>query len=167
MALHYLIDGYNLLRAPRIPPGTWQKKREALLKLLSSRRPYGRNQATVIFDSRQGGGERQARGRVEVLFAPGSADDWIIEQVREVRNRRVVVVVSDDQGLRRMIRGTGTRWLSCAAFMGSARPAGARSPTQAENLGPRDYRGIEEEVAVGVACRRPFPLVIPRGLSRH
>lgn len=119
MSLRYLIDGYNLLYAlPVMPQGNWEDKRTTLLDTLLTQQPYGKNKCSIVFDSRQGTGERTAHGVLEVIFTAGeTADDWIIHHVRDAANPRTLVVVTDDQSLRRMIRGTGAKWLPTEEFM--------------------------------------------------
>jgi len=117
--LHYLIDGYNLLFAlPQLPPGTWVEKRLGLLMWLTQTRPQGRNQATVVFDNRQGWGNQDHYSDITLVYTSGeTADDWIIRKTRETKNPRILVVVSNDKGIQRMIRGTGARWMSADAFI--------------------------------------------------
>jgi len=119
MSLHYLIDGYNLLYAlPEMPPGAWPDKRASLVRWLQDRRPHGQNRVTVVFDSREGLGDQTRAGEFQIIYTAGeTADDWISRRVREVSNPRVLVVVTDDQGLRRMIRGTGAKWASAKEFI--------------------------------------------------
>jgi len=133
MALHYLIDGYNLLYAlPDIPPGPWPEKREIFLKLLETSQPQGRNKMTVIFDNRQGDGGKEMRGPVEIVYTSGeTADDWLTAYVRKVTNPRMCIVVTDDQGLRRMIRGTGARSMATQDFLKPS-PATTRKPKTLE-----------------------------------
>ncbi len=126
MSLHYLIDGYNLLYAlPEIPPGPWTTKREVFLSLLAKSKPQGNNRMTVVFDSRDGGGSRTQKGSIEIVYTAGeTADDWIVKAVRKTPNPRVTVVVTNDQTIRRLIRGTGAKWLSTQDFLkkDAARP---------------------------------------------
>ncbi len=124
MSLHYLIDGYNLLYAlPEIPAGPWSTKREIFLTRLVQLRPQGNNKVTVIFDSRDGGGSRQQKGAIEIIYTAGeTADDWIIQAVRKAPNPRIVVVITNDQTIRRLIRGTGAKWLSTEDFLKAAKP---------------------------------------------
>jgi len=129
--LHYLIDGYNVLFAfPEMPPGTWIEKRLGLLLWLSQVRPQGKNPSTVVFDNRQGWGNEEHHHDITVVYTSGeTADDWIIRKVRETKNPRVLVVVSNDKGIRQMIQGTGARWMSAQFFMHSTKtPAPAVPP---------------------------------------
>ncbi|HVO32786.1 MAG TPA: NYN domain-containing protein [Elusimicrobiota bacterium] len=130
MSLHYLVDGFNLLYAlPDMPPGPWERKRQALVEWLRRRRPHGNNRLTIVFDSRQGFGDRQQMADCEVIYTAGqTADDWISEQVRRVPNPRIVVVVTNDRGLQTLIRGTGARIVSCDDFVRWARKDQPRRP---------------------------------------
>jgi predicted RNA-binding protein with PIN domain len=129
MAYHFLIDGYNVLYAfPKMPQGTWEARRAALLKWLETERPYGRNTVTVVFDSREGTGSRTRRGEIDVVYTAGeTADDWIGAQTRSAKNARALVVVTNDKGIRDLVRGTGARWMSASSFIEKkpARPAPA------------------------------------------
>lgn len=121
--LHYLIDGYNLLYAlPEMPPGTWLEKRQQLLQWLVGVRPMGQNAATVVFDNRQGWGNQDHYQGMAIVYTSGeTADDWISNKVRETKNPRILIVVSNDKGIQRMIKGTGAKWLSAHDFLASAK----------------------------------------------
>ncbi len=145
MSLHYLIDGYNLLYAlPEIPPGPWPTKREIFLALLLKSKPQGKNRITVVFDSRDGGGSRQQKGAIEIVYTAGeTADDWIIQAVRKAPNPRVVVVVTDDQAIRRLIRGTGAKWMPTQDFL---KPDKALPGQRTEQRSEIDSNAITEEL---------------------
>ena len=116
--LHYLIDGYNLLYAmPQLPGGTWQEKRTQLLEWLLKDRPYGRNVVTVVFDNKKGMGGSDTFAELGIVFTDHeTADEWISRRVRQTLNPRVMVVVTDDMGLRRQIQGTGAKWMGATEF---------------------------------------------------
>ena len=145
MSLHYLIDGYNLLYAlPDIPPGPWAAKREIFLAMLAHVKPQGNNRMTVIFDSREGGGNRSRKGTIDIVYTSGeTADDWIIQAVRKAPNPRVMVVVTNDQAIRRLIRGTGAKWISTQDFMKSGV---ASSPPKPPAVDKDIYDAISEEL---------------------
>ena len=115
---HYLLDGYNLLYAlPEMPAGSWEAKRAALLEKIAREEPQGNNPLTVVFDSREGPGSQSRSGAIDVAYTSGeTADDWIGHFVRRATNPRILIVVTDDQGLRRLVRGTGAKWLSTREF---------------------------------------------------
>ena len=138
MSFHYLIDGYNVLYAfPKMPPGTWEARRSALLLWLTKERPYGRNRATVVFDSRQGSGNWTRRGEIEVVYTAGeTADEWISAMTRSAKNPRALVVVSNDKGIRDLVRGTGAKWMSAESFIQKkpSRPSPSTEPLPPDDI---------------------------------
>jgi predicted RNA-binding protein with PIN domain len=132
MSLHYLIDGYNVLHAlPELPLGAWEKKRDALLQLIAREKPHGKNRITVVFDSREGMGNQSRQGEIHVAYTSGeTADDWISQYVRQTSNPRIVIVVTNDQGLRRLIRGTGAKSIGAEEFWRQAKPAAGPPPRE-------------------------------------
>jgi predicted RNA-binding protein with PIN domain len=129
VAYRYLIDGYNLLYAlPQMPAGSWQDKREALIAWLKKRRPQGKNAVTLVFDSRQGLGDRMVHDDITVVYTAGeTADDWIGDQVRKVANPRALIVVSNDRGVQILVKGTGARFMSSTDFLPKASSSDAVS----------------------------------------
>jgi predicted RNA-binding protein with PIN domain len=143
MSQHYVVDGYNLLYAlPEMPAGSWEDKRNSLLKSLLDRRPHGANRLTVVFDSREGFGNREMHQTIEVIFTAGeTADEWITAFVRKTPQPRSVIVVTDDKGLQRMIRGTGAKSLGAKEFW-------SRVPTARSQPSPptEELKDITEEL---------------------
>ena len=69
-------------RAPGRP-----KTRHPLALLSPKSKPQGNNRMTVVFDSREGAGNRTQKGAIEVVYTAGeTADDWIIQAVRKAPN---------------------------------------------------------------------------------
>lgn len=128
MAIHYLIDGYNLLYALKeIPKGTLMEKRAKVLSLLRERVPQGKNSLTVVFDSREGEGNRVKEQGVQVIYTAGeTADDRIIHMVRTAANPRIMIVVSNDKGIQHLIKGTGAKFLFVDDFLKPARSSTPR-----------------------------------------
>lgn len=120
---------------PDIPPGSLENKRDALLRRLLNEKPYGRNAVTVVFDSREGGGQKSRQGEAGIVFTAGeTADDWIIRYVRTEKNPRILRVVTDDQGICRMIRGTGAQSMGTQEFWKTSRRS--RDPEPSEPTKP-------------------------------
>ena len=110
MSLHYVIDGYNLIKhqafslADRFKDG-----RLALIQFLRSEKPCGssKNKITVVFDGYPRGLDFQDTD-IEIIFSgEESADDRIISMVRSPRGARNIVVVSDDRQLRDSVKCRG------------------------------------------------------------
>ena len=120
MAVHIIIDGYNLIRQSpelnRLDRRDLQEGREALLELLASYKKIKRHKITVVFDGtddyslyRQ---REQSRG-IRVLFSRrGETADTVIKCMAE-QEREGALVVSSDREVARFAA-------SCkAATMGS------------------------------------------------
>lgn len=133
----YLVDAYNLLYAwPEIPAGSLETKREFIMRWLQDHRPQGRNAVILVFDSREGSGNRYSTKDMQVVFTAGeTADDWISAHVRAGKKGASSIVITNDQGLRRMIRGTGAKWMSCDEFLAREKTE-AHTPPKRDN--PRD-----------------------------
>jgi predicted RNA-binding protein with PIN domain len=134
VAFHFLVDGYNLLYTlDELPSGSLQDKREKLLRLLTQRRPQGKNKLTVVFDSRQGMGNEGDQGGIHIVFTAGeTADDWISARVRKAPQPRTLIVVSNDKGIQLDVRGTGARFISVDEFLKNSqadRPTSSASHT--------------------------------------
>ena len=127
MSLHYLLDGYNVLKqmeAFRDLP--LEEGRRGLLKWISDSRPQGRvnNQVTVVFDGIEG--SCSLDGEIRVIFSDGcSADDKIKRMVEEDAGRKNCVVVSDDKDIFLYARSLGAKIMSVAAF--TSKPGGSHT----------------------------------------
>ena len=118
MSLHYLLDGYNVLKqmAPfRDLP--LEEGRRGLLRWIGDSRPQGsvNNQVTVVFDGAEGSSSLE--GEIRVIFSDGcSADDKIKRMVEEMPAKKNCVVVTDDKDIFLYARSLGARVMSVAAF---------------------------------------------------
>jgi len=103
MALHLIVDGYNLLvQTGRIGPGTnlnSEKAREAFLRDLAAYRQRKPHAITVVFDGwQQGWGTEQQEHRLglEVIFSRrGEKADQVIQRLAAEFGSACAVVSSD------------------------------------------------------------------------
>lgn len=128
MALHFILDGYNITRSAKNPMtgGTLEEERGRLVQLVQSRRPQGSaaNRVTIVFDGPEqmpymnSIGERSYVGDIEVMFSGGRSADDIIEEIG-LRDKPAAetVVVSNDRGLRRRLGGSGVKFISVEEFL--------------------------------------------------
>lgn len=146
MALHYFIDGYNLIHSHfALAKGPLQMRRERLLGWMESQRPHGsaRNRATVVFDGRPGRSWTGWRGEVQVVFSDErDADSVIKDRIDALSNPRVAVVVTDDRAIQRWVRGAGALVMSCREFL-SERATPRAEPAEAP--GADDIQRINDE----------------------
>lgn len=146
MAVHLIIDGYNLLGAGR-RGGTdsepWSEAaREDLLRRLGAYRQRRGHAVTVVFDGwRAGGGseQREHRGGVEVIYSRrGEPADSVIGRLAKEYGTACAVVSSDGE-VGRSARAAGALvilapefWmkLSDASFRSAAAPFKELDPEQ-------------------------------------
>src|SRR5258708_7153259 len=114
MSLHYLLDGYNILKqAPAFRDLPLEEGRKGFLRWIENARPQGsvNNQVTVVFDGAEG--SQGFHGEIRVVFSDGcSADDQIKRMVEEDNDRKNCVVVSDDKDIFLYARSLGARVMS-------------------------------------------------------
>jgi predicted RNA-binding protein with PIN domain len=145
MALHFILDGYNIIKSDAagvLTQGSLEEQRKRLVTLLNTARPQGssRNCLTVVFDgpfeSPYFGGSfpRYQDGDVEIIFSEGDTADERIERLVAAHPRPAdIVVVTDDKGLRRMLGGSGVKFMAVAElsrrlFKGARPSAGGNDP---------------------------------------
>ena len=112
MAVHIIIDGYNLIRQSAelslLDRRDLQQGREALLELLAAYKKIKRHQITVVFDGTDAYSlyrQRDQTKGIKILFSRrGETADTVIKRMVE-REREGALVVSSDRdvaGFRRV-----------------------------------------------------------------
>jgi predicted RNA-binding protein with PIN domain len=126
MSLHYILDGYNVIRqSDFLSRGKLEDSRAALISFLRDRKPCGsiNNKITVVFDGKDDVFYRQDKGAIEVVFARGeSADERIKRMVEDLPNPKQAVVVSDDKDIFLFIRSLGARPMGVLEFLDKGQP---------------------------------------------
>ncbi|NUM53624.1 MAG: NYN domain-containing protein [Candidatus Hydrogenedentes bacterium] len=127
MSSIYLIDAYNVMyQCPQLRPlarRDFEAARDALVDRVSRYCGTTGEPAKVIFDGRGRTPElhtpyRGAPG-LEVIYSPGhlTADAVIEREVYSAHNRREIVVVSGDRGIRDLCRGLGSLVMAPEHFL--------------------------------------------------
>ena len=109
MSLHFIIDGYNLIKqTPVLNKANLEDSRAALIDFLNIERPQGskNNQVTIVFDGKEGNFYYQVSPySIEVIFSiEQSADDKIISLVEESAHPKAIVVVTNDRQIQLSVR---------------------------------------------------------------
>jgi predicted RNA-binding protein with PIN domain len=127
MALHYILDGYNIIKQiENAVPHLLESERENLIHLIELYRPQGslRNSVTIVFDGRSGVISRLEPSVVKTIFTPTgeSADDRIKRMVAEAKNKKCLVVVTDDRDIQYTVRPLGAAVVSVGEFLSRIKP---------------------------------------------
>lgn len=154
MALHLIIDGYNLMGAAKgrlLDPATdLELSRETLLKRIRALRLQKPARITVVFDSTGPSTTWESWAGMKVAFAGGGgrADEAIIRMVRE--NPQGAIVATSDRALAEACRRMGAAVLSSGELWArlerspGCRQAGRYMPEkdywEQEAQGPRGSR---------------------------
>jgi predicted RNA-binding protein with PIN domain len=120
MSLHFIIDGYNLIkhRCFRPPPGI-HDSRFALIQFLRIEKPCGssKNKVTIVFDGYSGDFSLSGL-EFEVIFSCEDSADARIKKILENSSAaKSSVVVSDDRQIRDFARLCGAVSLGIDGFL--------------------------------------------------
>jgi hypothetical protein len=143
MALHLIIDGYNLIRQSpylqEMDARDLELGREALLEGLAAyRQARPQHKITVVFDGWLGGDLKESRdrraGMTIVYSRRGERADEVIKRLLE-KERSRAVVVSSDRELQEYAVKVSAAWISAPEFeMSHLRGAAAGFPDADEEV---------------------------------
>ncbi len=123
MAIHIIIDGYNLIRQSAVLAGLdrqdLQLGRDALVDLLAAYKKVKPHKITVVFDGTEQHSRYPSRDRVkgiEIRFsqADKSADDLIRRMAQNEKFK--ALVVSSDREVINAAESAGATAMDCVAF---------------------------------------------------
>lgn len=149
MSLHFVIDGYNLIKQTAVLNKiNLEDSREALVRFLKIRRPQGNNPVTVVFDGIEGGFYCRDISNIEVIFSSHqSADDRIKRMVERSPNPKNMVVVTNDREIRSFAEDHRAQIKKVEEFLAKFNPKSA-NPRSDDNkaLSPQKASEITEEM---------------------
>jgi predicted RNA-binding protein with PIN domain len=119
MSLHFILDGYNLIK--KIPEFSSKKirhAREDLIRLIEEKRLTGskRNRVTVVFDGYSDDFSSKRQIPFEIIFAK-DADEKIRDIIKKVDNPKEIVVITDDRQLQDSVRLLGAKVQNLESFL--------------------------------------------------
>lgn len=126
--MHWLIDGYNVLRRdPALLAAERQglaAGRQALLWKVAAVARRSADRFTVVFDGAPGPGPAARGGRLAVVFArpPERADDVLVRAARQEKSG--AVIVTSDRTLATAVRRAGAVVVSAEAFLEAVEASG-------------------------------------------
>ncbi len=115
--LHYIIDGYNVLKQlPHLERRTLKDGRFGLIRYFEICRPQGsiKNKVTIVFDGKSEvnlpSQYELRKTNLEIVFSQDeTADDKIKKLIRRIPNPKQVIVVTDDRELQQGVRMYGIK----------------------------------------------------------
>jgi predicted RNA-binding protein with PIN domain len=121
MALHYLIDGYNVIhQMPECDSLKLETQRLKLVQFIENHRPQGsvKNKVTIVFDGQGGHLQSSISSMVETIFSVGeSADEKIKSIVEDSKNPKNIIIVTDDRDIQIAVRKSGASIMPVAEFL--------------------------------------------------
>lgn len=120
MSVHYIVDGYNVLKQlPDLEGRPLKNGRWGLIHYFEIYRPQGsiKNKVTIVFDGKSEVGlpsERQLKkSNLDVVFSQDeTADEKIKKLVCRIPNPKQVIVVTDDRELKEAVKMYGVKVIS-------------------------------------------------------
>lgn len=119
-----IIDGYNLLFAQKDEVTNLESDRTTLLELIGKYNSKKGAAIKLVFDVKNNvfafdSKTKTERGKIGVIFSPKgtSADDYIIELVRDSENKGGIIVVSSDRKIISAIKKMGAQTISSPEFL--------------------------------------------------
>lgn len=119
--MHYFLDGYNLLFRSIDDDKELQQQREALLRELTEKLELLSLDITIVFDAAYSPGDvSRIRSRhVEVVYtaAGETADNYILDELREIPQAHQETVITSDKGLAWHARRCGAKTIDIETFI--------------------------------------------------
>jgi len=126
MALHFILDGYNVLKkTSALADMKIEVGRETLVRLIETYQPQGslNNPVTIIFDGGPGMTAVSHESPVRVFFTyEQSADEEIKRRVQESGRKRSLVVVTDDREIQYYVKSLGAQVMPTNDFLARLKP---------------------------------------------
>ncbi|MCK5533480.1 NYN domain-containing protein [bacterium] len=130
MSLHYIIDGYNVIKQVTYLSGLKLKNgRDSLISILEKHRPQGslKNKVTIVFDGKDNtfishnissASLIKTNSNINVIFSKNeTADDKIKRIARKAINPKILIVITDDKEILYFLRSYGIKTQSVKQFL--------------------------------------------------
>jgi len=129
MSLHYVLDGYNIIKRSDFSARKILKdSRCDLARFIATKKPCGspKNKVTIVFDGVNdlNNPPLLKEKEIEIIFTrQQSADSLIKKMVESSPNPKRMVVVSDDKEIQFFVKSCAGRCMSVAEFMEKGNPS--------------------------------------------
>jgi len=148
VALHIIIDGYNLIGSEKGLTGSLELKRNRLIRQLQQYREGKGYPITVVFDGWRSGWIHEVEertGGISVIFSQlGEKADSVIQRLAREMGSGCVVVTSD-QEIRRAVEASGAVAIYAGEFTAKLRNLEIEIEDEGfQGLGDEGLKGIRE-----------------------
>ncbi|MCG2712635.1 MAG: NYN domain-containing protein [Candidatus Omnitrophica bacterium] len=148
MSLHYIIDGYNVVKQVSFLTGKkLSSGREGLVRFIERYKPQGskRNEVTIVFDGKAEVVSPRMKTDIGVIFSRSeSADDVIKRMIEKTSNPSQYVVVSDDKAVAFYCRSIGAKWLGVKDFIANT---GLKKRLRKKSSYEHESKELAEDIA--------------------
>jgi len=152
----YYIDGYNVIHHSSVlrplAAQSFELARETLIEKVSRYCVASGSQAKIVFDGRGRGKDTSvsptAQG-VEIIYSPGhvTADALIERVVYNATDRRSIIVVSADRGIRNLCGNLNALVMQPDNFLSSVHEADSQTRSTLQHMQKADtQRRVEERL---------------------
>jgi predicted RNA-binding protein with PIN domain len=139
MSLHYVIDGYNVVRHASFAVKGHASPAVSLIQCIRNNRLCGsmKNRVTIVFDGYPTmSNPQQPLSDCEVVFSQDeSADDRIRFMVEHIANPKIVIVITDDRSVQFHAKAAGAAVCGVEEFI-TSKEASAAVKRQKADLKP-------------------------------
>jgi len=149
MSLHYVLDGYNIIKQVQFAKLALKDGRKSLIRFIETFRPQGsrQNKITVVFDGKKDVFSALFKSEVKVVFTKDeTADQWIKRYIEKAAQPKDFVVITDDKEIKFFVRALGAKVISVQEFMGKAQRKFLPPKKEERVLSPDELRKITEEL---------------------
>lgn len=124
MSLHYILDGYNIVKHPLLTPSIDKKIKNCcnvILELVRIKKLCGssNNKITVVFDGFSNAEElKRHYSNINVIFSKKDTADGVIKRIVESSsNPKNIMVVSDDKEIKFFVKDVGAQAIGVEEFI--------------------------------------------------
>ena len=145
MSLHYIIDGYNLMKqVTRLTGKKLDRGRESFIHFLETERPQGsrRNKVTVVFDGHPDVYAPHINSEIEIIFSRGESADEKIKKMMESLQQKNLVVVTDDNEVKYMAKIQGVKVAGTREFLAKKIRKESNLAKEEEKINPETSSAI-------------------------
>ena len=148
MSLHYIIDGYNVVKQVTFLSGQKLRTgREGLVRFIEQYKPQGskRNKVTIVFDGQSEVLSPAMKTDIRVIFSRNeSADDVIKRMIEKSSTPGQFVIVSDDKAVVFYCRSIGAKGLAVKKFIANT---GLKKKPHKKNAYQPESKKLSSDIA--------------------